>query len=1006
MKNSKWKVATRLLPVLTMLSGFATPAAATIGQFTVTRNASDGGAILRWNESTANIIFSLYRRADDGSTRCAGGETLTNGWCFRLIITTTPASGKREFIDRNVVLDPGSLVEYRYRINYLTGNTSTQASNWAPNCPTPADPLNDWIAQVNNYAGLWLNGDDLLTAGDIPAANGTTRFSTVTRGGDPWYFLSNDRYVALFNKSGALIGITHRLYGMQFMQQIPGQFEPLYAFNFDTRGLRMMGLSYGLSINQDVDSTSPLFDSATQQLTFTTTGFSSQLPSSAQIRMTWTLPEEGRKGLHGRIEALNMEPNAISDELLLVRFPYLGGLGNSSNSQPGLVWPADNDGYYYPQWPALPTDDPTQTGSLHSPSLSLQFFGVNLGGAQNNYWLYVGAEDPSLEPKRMFYKPYFKDSGVSHIASSYVEFYPQRGDNTDASGLAPQYDVVLTPMCASDWTPLAKHYRNWTMGNRWNNPAEPLTATKDKNIADNLKNGVFWWQSYPGWSASGSVIRTNILNTANTVKAIIGPVSASNPNGTGDNIAIHQYQWNTDGAGGNYPRYDPLESSTENLLNTFTNIQYDGTLMAPYIQVVFADISDRLMTYPANNRNGRCHRSASSATTTPYNNQRYPVDQNHGWWNSSLAYSDVKNYLIYNGALNESTGQLMNGDSDVAYYCFTSSDMDSSGPLGYGDPTTEYWQNIVLGNTATLLYLNSAGLYLDSLGSGYKPDYSSWNVNYPRSHKDGHGNWWLQGYRSIAQSVQWQAGALDGYTQDDPRYRLLPTGQRRFISTEYFNEGLMSYIDAVLNYSTPTPFNAPVVQAVYSDYQVFAGPDLRAWAQETNDDTRMLLLGRNFVWGYQLGLMQPPQLCGAQTPTCFTSTNTRSPVAVYASKLTRAHVAWKNYLQFGQYMGNADPVDGTTTTFCTQNNGCATVPAIRGSLWEGPATITTRAIVLTNTTASTQTGNIPLPITWRKGNAQICDVNNACTAMTLSQANATINVTVPGRDVRIITLPK
>jgi|GEM_PF-6917060 len=1020
-RHSAGALSRRALVIAALLP-WLSPSAGAISNLGISRDAGTGAAVLQWNESSAATSFDIDRQADNGSTSCAGGELLTSdGWCRQTVTASVPAAGQRTFTDSHVVLDPAMLTEYRYRVNY-SGVSENAASGWAPNCPTPTGAFDNWIEKLNLYANLptdgsGLDADSLKT---LLAPNGGTRYNDVPVGTDHYYFLSNDRYIAAFNKSGALIGITHRLYGMQFMEK-PQTSDAVYAFNYDADVAPYA--EYGISIDKTVNPT-PDFDATTGRLTFVTSNFgSSRLPGNAQVAITWSLPEGGRKGLHGRIAATNMEADTAAPKLKSIRFPLLNGLGNSGNDSPGVIWPMDNGGVYYPSWPTPSrAGDPTISGGLHNAGLQLQFFGVRLGGAQNNYWLYVGAEDPTFEPKAMTYKPFYYDNSHNkHLAPSYVEFYPRQADYTDGNGIAPQYDVVLTPMCASSWAPLAAHYRNWALGSVWNGSTldYTLTATADKPIPENLQSGVFWWESYPGWDELQSESLRFITDTARDYKKIIGPITAANPGGSDDNIAIHQYRWHTDGYG-NFPRFTPLAPvNDDDLLNAFTAIQSDGTMLAPYTQVVFADIADRFATpttlvFPdSNGRSTHCLGSQSSASSTPSSLDK---TQNHGWWNTT--YGDglyLKDYMIYNGPVDNTYGLTrMTGDtsndrnieSDVAYYCFhqTDSPTEKETPLAYADPSSPFWSNIVTNNAMDVLMLNGAGVYLDSFGIGYRPDYSA-KAGIPNrsEHGDGHGHWWLQGFRYIGAMIMSGTNAVEEAFADDPRFQKYP-GKRRFVAGEFFNEGLLPYFDAILNYTTPQPFSAPIVQAVYADYFVSAGPALNSG---NTDSQRALLLGRNFVWGYQLGLVEPGNLCGPSYPTCFTDSGktTRAPLAAYASKLTHAHVAWNDYLQFGQYMGSADPDDASTASFCHSQNtsDCETVPAIRGALWEGSSG---RAIVLTNTTSSSQTASIPVPMSWRKSIAYICTLDNSCTMQTMTSSTATISVTLAGLDVQIIVLNK
>ncbi len=1060
MSNSKIKPnhAPRLLPLAAslILPLLAWDSQAAISAFKVSRDAT-GNAKLSWLENDGRTFYyDLYRRDDSGATQtcfAALGEVEDNGWCRRSNVKTSYASGtnlkSRTYTDTAISLDPSDVKEYSYRVEMINQQALSPAVAWAPNCAVPVtSPMTDWLAKLNEY--LYLSGDQKITWADFnsaPAAEnridskpaGALAFGSFKNKklSTDYYYLASDKYIAVFNQLGTVVSITHRLYGMQFLQAPKNQTETDIRYFFPWR-IHMPQSMRDFNPSDSANSLPATASFTNGVLTFSTKPTYQQVAESGavgasslgQVSVQWTLSDTGRKGLRGQLK-LNGFGNAGEwNAIDRVEFPILNGLGDVNTAQSGLLWPEQNQGTYYAKYPTrtatndlgqVTSENPAKYGELHTAALAMQFFAIN----QGEHWLYVGAEDPSFEPKALNYAPFWFGTTNSdpqakrHINRSSFTLYPRRGDRVDADGLAPNYTFVMTPMCANSWGPVAQHYRNWATTHR----ADIRRTNTKENLPATLKSGTYWGLSFPGVSLNDP---SKIVAAANTLKQKTPGIP----------LTIHQYAWYRDQFDFNMPRFSPTAPATDGttLNDAFSQIKQDGnTLIVPYIQAVLTDISDRKVVQngaitpwtiasltksdgaPDNERIKKCMPSLDGISETPYkdenpnesaeekalrellaktyspaNEQNYfnlvftrlrdSRQHNHGNWETAFNGLLLRDNVIMHAPLTDDglirlARKKEQADGtwvdwvevkpDVPFSCFPwPANTPTGALLAYMDPSTTTWQKVVNDNVKTVYATGASGVYLDSFGIGYYPDYAPASLNRP--HGPGHGHWWLGGNKTIGQ----QTRAAN------------PNG---FVATEFFNEGLLPYTDVVTNYEDPLADDTPLVQAVYGDYFVSAGQDINS-LENSAEDERNATLGRSFVWGYQLGLTRASTLSGT-TP------------AQYAINLTNAHINWQRYLQHGHIVG---PADGSLATGTT-------VPAIRGGLWEGAPGSAKRALILTNTSSSVQSSSIAIPTSWSGKPAYRCSALGSCETTNVGvakSASPSVSVTLQPREIVMIEFEK
>jgi len=818
--------------------------------------------------SAVNKPDFFINRGVAGNVACLGGSTETrqydassnmtwclksvniqnNGASYTLAKTNTANGANWIYTDKLVQVDDYDPSEYKYTVqNRAAADPKINVAQvWAASCGITdnQDPLLAWVSSFNSRVGA---NPGILTRSDIPdpsatsVPNLTSKTASYNGTSTTIYIYSNDKYVAVFSARGDLLGLTHRALGTEFITRSAGTATNTPQ-NFLISGAEYGWLvKYGSATNYDEGSScasqsgsgisllyaqqgsvaTPTTD-ANGKLTFTWSG----LPNGVTVSNTWTLQSNdgvtgSSAGLRGKLTVTGSAP---SGGYICAAFPNLAGLGLpsglDSGANTGAVLPSgrggnpNNTGSEITNYSTLPS---SYRASM-SNGLQAQFTGFERG----NFGLYWAAEDGAYQPKSFVLQNYSIAAGSSKAGRSFVDQFPAGGTGTIGNSLQQNYDTVIRPMCGG-WSRMAKQYGKWATQQSWAlntvDSTPRLTSTRT-DISKKVRDGLFWWSSFLSNTNTPRDQLDYVQDTSLTgnLKAEIGMTS------TGGNvpIGIHLYQWYSEIFDQSVPQFTQKAAGSDGLTMplALANIRSDGTLVVPYINANFADITNR--TSPVN---AGC---APNAT--------------HGWWNQPFTYGGVSSELLDQDVMQRAAPSL--SGENLYIFC----NPTAGALLASIDPSLPAWRQILATNVNNVFNMGGDGVYLDTYGHGYHPDFST-----THGHVVGHGNWWLNG------EITNGADTVQRAAQD------MPSGTRNLVTAEYFNEKLMPYIDIVMNYERPRFTDVPLLWSVYSGRQIYAGAPPAA---ATTDAARTGILGRGFVWGYQLGLTTPTGLCGSATGRC------------------------------------------------------------------------------------------------------------------------------------------
>jgi|GEM_PF-2796715 len=953
--------------------------------------------------------FSVGRGAPGSLGLCPGaGETLNYdadndfSWCVRSVSAGETANyklvvqnGVWTYTDKSVQLDNVDIREFKYQVKTAAEAATAYRSTWTASCPIAAgDPLANWIAAFNQQSG---SSTPLLARANIPdpdpAQPWLTQFRQISTSynGMPirLYVLANDKYVAVFGPTGTLAGLTHRALGAEFISfSAPASplWRPAWILNAG---------SADESVKKSLSSSDATIDPLTQLprvqvefgmgiLRFTWNSFAGDSGfSNVAVSNLWALNpydsnDGNASGLRGMLEVIG---NPDSNGWLEGEFPMLTGLGSrqlstqTTQQASNLLWPGgNNEGSLLLSYNTAVTQ---KSGSLLN-EMQLPFFGVLSGGAA----LYIAAEDAEYQPKSFYFQNYWSDSSCLNSKCSgaaFVTHYPLDGTGLAGNSLAPDYAVVIKPMCGDRWERLGKQYRAWATRQSWAFDGNARTLVNRNDLPRSVRDGLFWWNA-----DNGPLQTWYMLDyIQNTLKPLIGPNSGGVP------VGIHLYQWYTGNMDFNTPVFiqkpDTMDPTTPNLQVSVPSlleaVQGDGSVVMPYINAGSIDISNR--SDPAY--------------------IRCPPDLAHGFWDRNLDYGG------YDGLVN---GPVMNfglmkaapvaqddvsGLEDREVLCLG----NSSGVAGIQmlvDPSLPQWQGIVDHNVSQVFDMGAGAVYLDVFGRGYVPDYNPVHGHY------GHGTWWLEGQAAMAANA---AGAAARAETQGEISVFSSSGTRRVVGAEFFAEPLMQSVDMVMNYTTTAPLSVPLLNIVYSGYQMIAGG---ANHGASSDAARAAVYGRTFVWGNQLLAYGTRALCGyaAQCPPMY-------PVVQYVRNLASArHSPFLiDYLSYGEMAQVEDDMNsanlrsyssGDSWCLATGSDACpAQLPVVRGMRWRSGRDAS-EIILLTNTDVANPVSNvrIALPQTWING-ASVCEYDgSACSPAGV----ASYRIVVPWMDAGAIKVLK
>lgn len=156
-------------------------------------------------------------------------------------------------------------------------------------------------------------------------------------------------------------------------------------------------------------------------------------------------------------------------------------------------------------------------------------------------------------------------------------------------------------------------------------------------------------------------------------------------------------------------------------------------------------------------------------------------------------------------------------------------------------PSSPIWQGIVKSLVDSLICnVGTDGVYIDQISAAAsEPCYA---VNHP--HAKGAGSWWPEAYRKLLGELHSE------YFKDG-----------KAVTSEENAEPYLDLFDMLLIVNTPHGHGVkmlPVFPLIYSDRVVYSG--LNYYHRELNDGHFLYINGRSFLWGAQLGWVQPEWL--------------------------------------------------------------------------------------------------------------------------------------------------
>jgi hypothetical protein len=245
-------------------------------------------------------------------------------------------------------------------------------------------------------------------------------------------------------------------------------------------------------------------------------------------------------------------------------------------------------------------------------------------------------------------------------------------------------------------------------------------------------------------------------------------------------------------------------------------------------------------------------------------------------------------------------------------------------------PTTPLWRTRVNDICTELMErIGVNSIYLDQVAAARPaPCYDT-----SHGHPLGGGHYWTDAYRELMAPIRARAARNDNVV----------------LTTECDAEPYIDSFDAFLAWFVRTPYDVPMLPAVYSGYTVyFSSP------QDAKDslDAYCAMQGRDFLWGCQLGW-------NSNWP--FNASHKEH--LAFTLRLCRERLAHKDFFVYGELLGEVPTsADVPIVEGLWQRNSTYRfrLPAVMGTLWQ--ARDGRRLACLVNVSGK------ELRHTWRLGN--------------------------------------
>ena len=245
-------------------------------------------------------------------------------------------------------------------------------------------------------------------------------------------------------------------------------------------------------------------------------------------------------------------------------------------------------------------------------------------------------------------------------------------------------------------------------------------------------------------------------------------------------------------------------------------------------------------------------------------------------------------------------------------------------------PTTPLWRTRVNDICTELMErIGVNAIYLDQVAAARPaPCYDT-----SHGHPLGGGHYWTDAYRELMAPIRARAARNDNVV----------------LTTECDAEPYIDSFDAFLAWFVRTPYDVPMLPAVYSGYTVyFSSPQ----SPKDSLDAYCAMQGRDFLWGCQLGW-------NSNWP--FNASHKEH--LAFTLRLCRERLAHKDFFVYGELLGEVPtPADVPIVEGLWQRNSTYRfrLPAVMGTLWQ--ARDGRRLACLVNVSGK------ELRHTWRLGN--------------------------------------